>query len=59
MQDAHAQIRNTLEYVMASDIPAQHKSVLIEALTQALRKQLDADEEREQRVRQALPAGAT
>ena len=53
MQDAHAQIRNTLEYVMASDIPAQHKSVLIEALTQALRKQLDADEEREQRVRQA------
>jgi hypothetical protein len=53
MQDAHAQIRNTLEYVMASDMPAQHKSVLIEALTQALRNQLDADEEREQRVRQA------
>ncbi|MET0659060.1 MAG: hypothetical protein ABW110_12995 [Steroidobacteraceae bacterium] len=52
MQDAQAQIRDTLEYVLASAIPAQHKSVLIEALTEALRKQLDADD-REQFVRQA------
>lgn len=47
MRDAQAQIRDTLEYVMASAIPAQYKAVLIEALTQALRNQQDADDRRQ------------
>lgn len=37
MRDSEADIRSTLQYVVASDIPAQHKAVLIAALTQTMR----------------------
>jgi hypothetical protein len=32
-----AAIRDTLQFVVASDIPAQHKRILLDAITQALR----------------------
>jgi adenosyl cobinamide kinase/adenosyl cobinamide phosphate guanylyltransferase len=35
-------IRDTLQYVRTSDIPAQHKAVLIDALTLALREEMGA-----------------
>lgn len=39
MQDARepAALRAALQYVVSSDIPSEHKAVLIEALTRALR----------------------
>lgn len=39
MQDTPdiAAIRDTLQFVIASDIPAQHRRILMEAVTQALR----------------------
>lgn len=40
-------LHDTLQYVLTSDIPAQHKSVLIAALTQAMREQVNADERKE------------
>jgi hypothetical protein len=41
-----AAIRSTLQYVVSSDIPAEHKAVLIEAVTGLLRSQ-ESQEERQ------------
>lgn len=41
-----AAIRSTLQYVVSSDVPAEHKSVLIEAVTRLLRTQ-ESEEERQ------------
>lgn len=42
MRDVQLSLRDTLQYVLSSEIPSQHKAVLIEVLTQALREQSDA-----------------
>ena len=55
MRDVHAPaaLRAALQFLMTSDIPSEHKVVLIETLTQALRNdqaaqiQQHADEEKE------------
>lgn len=41
-------IRAALQYVVATEMPASHKAVLIETLTEALRTRQAADEELEQ-----------
>ncbi len=48
MRDVHtpAAIRSTLQYIVASDLPAGHKATVIEALTDALRKQQSDDTRR-------------
>jgi hypothetical protein len=48
MRDAHS-LQTTLQYMMSSDIPSEHKMVVIELLTSALREQ-DA-----QRIEAASP----
>ena len=49
MQDTQSPgaFRRTLQYVLSSDMPSQHRSVLIALLTQALR---DQDDERVQNL---------
>lgn len=39
-------LRETLQFVVASDIPAKHKRIIMEALTQALRIEGDAQLDR-------------
>jgi hypothetical protein len=41
-----AAIRSTLQYVVSSDAPAEHKAVLIEAVTRLLRTQ-ESEQERQ------------
>jgi len=36
-------IRSTLQYLIASDIPSEHKAVLMQALTAALRSQVQRE----------------
>jgi hypothetical protein len=38
MHDTSARLRAALQFLMTSDIPSEHKGVLIETLTQALRE---------------------
>jgi hypothetical protein len=38
MQDAQARLRAALQFLMTSEIPSEHKRVLIETVTQALRE---------------------
>lgn len=38
MYDPQTRLRATLQFLMTSDIPSEHKSVLIEMLTQVLRE---------------------
>lgn len=47
MSDTHETMamRETLQFLIGSDMPAQHKSILIEAVTQALKTQ-QAEENR-------------
>lgn len=49
MQDARepAALRAALQYVLSSDIPSEHKAVLIEALTRSLRAEDSARAARE------------
>lgn len=56
MKDAHlrvAEIREALQYVASSDMPSQHKRLLMEVVVQALR-----DAEREDRPSAAPNEGA-
>jgi hypothetical protein len=38
MQDAQTRLRAALQFLMTSEIPSEHKRVLIETVTQALRE---------------------
>ena len=44
MQEPHstAALESALQFLLASDVPSEHKRILIEVLTQALRDQEDA-----------------
>jgi hypothetical protein len=41
-----AAIRATLQYVLGSDVPAEHKSILIDALTRLLRTEESVEDDR-------------
>jgi hypothetical protein len=49
--EASAAARATLQYVLSADMPSEHKAVLIDLLTQALRDH-DANRVRQQAVRE-------
>ena len=48
-------LQGALQYLLTSDIPSVHKAVLIEAVTQALRRQDAAELEQKSPVHQARP----
>jgi len=56
MQDPYTstELRATLQFLIGSDMPSEHKAVLIETLTRALRAQ-DAEREEGQRARPERP----